>query len=147
MIRHDAIAELSRDHHQALMQAMRLKRATDDDAASVVAEFVEFFDTEAQRHFELEEQVLVPGYLRMVGVEHAVDPVIVQVLREHAELRALVETVRRGGAAAPLVREIGQRLDAHVRLEERKLFPRIQAGLTEQQLAELARAMADAERR
>ncbi len=147
MIRHDAIAELSRDHHQALMHAMRLKRAGDDDTAAVVAAFVEFFDTEAQRHFELEEQVLIPNYLRMAGIENAVDPVVVQVLREHAELRALVEELRRGRTDTSFVREIGQRLDAHVRLEERKLFPKVQAGLAEEQLTELAAAMAGAERR
>ena len=147
MIRHEAIAELSRDHHQALVQAMALKRATDENAAEVAANFVRFFDEEAQHHFEIEEQVLLPLYAKFVGLEVSTDRLVVQVLHEHLELRALVETLR---ATAPdvdpvLVRELGQRLDGHVRHEERKLFPQIQAALSEQQLAELAVAVLAAE--
>lgn len=138
MIRHPAIARLSQDHHQALMEAIKLKRATDETADEVAAAFVAWFDDDCQNHFEVEEQVLLPCYLNYVGLEYATEPVIVQVLREHVELRALVETLRSGNAETPLVRETGSRLDDHVRLEERKLFPKIQTTLTDEQLNELA---------
>jgi hemerythrin-like domain-containing protein len=145
MIRHEAIAQLSRDHHQALLQAIALKRATDETAAKAVAEFTRFFDEEGQRHFEIEEQVLIPFYALCAGLEQLSEPTVGQVLREHAELRALVEQLRRGDAETALVRETGQRLDAHVRLEERKLFPMIQERLTDEQLWDLARAVELAE--
>lgn len=141
MIRHPAIIELSRDHHQALRQAMVLKRATDETAAEVAAGFVAFFDDECQHHFEVEEQVLLPLFATYVGIEEMVDPVIAQMLREHVELRALVEQLRGGDASTQLVREAGQRLDSHVRLEERKLFPKIQKRLTDDQLNALATAV------
>lgn len=145
MIRHEAIAQLSRDHHQALLQAIALKRATDETAAVAVADFVKFFDSEGQRHFEIEEQVLIPLYGVYAGLEQLRDPTVGQVLREHAELRALVELLRGGEAPTALVRETGQRLDSHVRLEERKLFPMIQESLTDEQLWDLARAVELAE--
>ena len=40
MKRHEALEQLSRDHHQALFQAMRLKRAGEDDAGTVLADFL-----------------------------------------------------------------------------------------------------------
>lgn len=138
MIRHPAIVKLSQDHHQALMEAIKLKRASDENSAAVAAAFVEWFDADCQHHFEVEEQVLLPGYLDLIGVENSVEPVVVQVLREHVELRSLIERLRRGGAATALVREVGSRLDDHVRLEERQLFPKIQNGLTDEQLNRLA---------
>ncbi len=145
MIRHKAIARLSRDHHRALVQAMAMKRVDDQSVAGVAAGFVDFFDNDAQRHFEIEEQVLVPMFLEFAGLGHAEDSVLGQVLREHAEIRAFVQTLRRGGAATETVRELGRRLDAHVRLEERRLFPMIQDLLSEEQLDELAAAMDSAE--
>lgn len=145
MIRHEAIAQLSRDHHQALMQAMKLKRATDESVAEVATEFLAFFDDECQLHFEVEEQVLLPLYCAWVGLEQAVDPVVVQVVREHVELRAMIELLRADRSNTQLARELGQRLDGHVRLEERKLFPQIQTALTDQQLTDLAAAVTAAE--
>lgn len=145
MIRHPAIIKLSQDHHQALMEAIKLKRATDETAAAVAAAYVEWFDADAQNHFEVEEQVLLPVYVNFIGLENAVEPVIVQVLREHVELRALTEQLRRGDAETALVRETGFRLDDHVRLEERKLFPKIQQNLSDQQLDELAEVVERAE--
>jgi iron-sulfur cluster repair protein YtfE (RIC family) len=145
MIRHEAIAELSRDHHQALMEAIKLKRASDETAEQVAADFVAFFDDECQHHFMVEEQVLLPLYAKFAGLETAVDPLVIQMLHEHVELRALVEELRAGDAGAQLVRELGQRLDGHVRHEERKLFPKIQGALSDDQLSELAVAVAQAE--
>lgn len=123
---------------------MLLKRATDETAAEVAASFVEFFDEDGQQHFEVEEQVLLPLYARAVGLEELTDPELTQMLREHVELRCLVEELR-AGADTTLIRETGQRLDAHVRLEERQIFPKIQQRLTDRQLSELAAAVAEAE--
>jgi hemerythrin-like domain-containing protein len=141
MIRHDAIAELSRDHHQALFQAMALKRATDENHGQVAADFVRFFDEHANRHFEIEEQVLLPEWAVLAGIEQTVDPIVTQMLREHVELRAMVRLLRAGDIDLAFVREVGQRLDAHVRHEERKVFPMIQQSLTDDQLQLLAQQM------
>lgn len=145
MIRHEAIAQLSRDHHKALLQAIALKRATDENAAAVATAFNEFFAREGNLHFQIEEQVLLPSYARYAGVEVAVDPIVVQVLHEHVELRALALRIEAGENSAQLLRETGSRLDDHVRLEERKLFPKIQEQLTDAQLTELADAVSRAE--
>lgn len=147
MIRHDAIAELSRDHHQALVQAMALKRANAENHSQVAEDFVRFFDEHANRHFEIEEQVLLPTWALLAGIEHAVHPDVTQMLREHVELRALVRRLRAGDPDLALVREVGQRLDAHVRHEERKVFPLIQNSLDDKQLDRLAQVVRAADGR
>lgn len=133
--------QLSRDHHQALGQAMAMRRANDDNAAEVAAEFVTFFDQHADPHFNIEEQVLIRMFIEFVDPATADDPVVTQVLREHGEIGAQVEVLRGGEASTDTVRELGELLDAHVRLEERQLFPMIEDQLTEAQLTELEAAM------
>ena len=58
MKRHKALEQLSRDHHQALFQAMRLKRAEEGDAGSVLGDFLDFWFGVGHLHFRAEEEVL-----------------------------------------------------------------------------------------
>ena len=64
MKRHPALIPLSRDHHNGLVQAVRLRRAAaDGDASARLAaarEFVEFFRNEERVHLRDEEEELFP---------------------------------------------------------------------------------------
>src|SRR5437762_3674375 len=64
MKRHSALIPLSRDHHDGLVQAVRLRRAAaDGDASARLAaarEFVEFFRNEERVHLRDEEEELFP---------------------------------------------------------------------------------------
>ena len=64
MKRHPALIPLSRDHHDGLVQAVRLRRAAaDGDASARLAaarEFVEFFRNEERVHLRDEEEELFP---------------------------------------------------------------------------------------
>jgi hemerythrin-like domain-containing protein len=67
---------------------------------------------------------------------------LVEMLEDHARIRGLVmrlsdEVV--GGAVRPeTLREIGEQLEAHIRLEERVVFPLVEESLPEAALTELA---------
>jgi hemerythrin-like domain-containing protein len=145
MKRNEALTPLSHDHHQALFQAMQLKRADEAGAREAVRAMVEFFDGHGALHFRVEEEVLLPAYVRDGGADPA-DPAIARVLTDHVWIRARVAALR-DAAETPVadVRELGARLDAHVRHEERVLFPAIEAALSPDQLAALGRAVAVAE--
>jgi len=147
MVRHEAIADLSRDHHKALVQALAMKRADERTAASVAADFVTFFDDHGNRHFEIEEQVLLPLYAEFAGSGVVEDAAVARVLREHVVLRARVAVLRSGDAEAGYVNETGELLDAHIRHEERQLFGQIERALTDEQLARLGSAVRAAEER
>jgi quercetin dioxygenase-like cupin family protein len=127
MKRHPALIPLSHDHHHALVEARRLRRAAGTPESTAVANaFLRFFFDETIRHFREEEELLFP---HVVGLEEA-RGLLVQALLEHQRLHALAARLQHvlagGGAAGGVMRELGELLEAHVRLEERQLFPLIE---------------------
>ena len=115
---------LSHDHHHALVAARRLGRAAslDADPAPAVASFVSFFETESSVHFREEEEHVFP----LVASVGEAQPLVVRALLDHQSLRALVRRLESSDDARPVMAEIAERLEAHVRLEERELFPLIE---------------------
>jgi quercetin dioxygenase-like cupin family protein len=127
MKRHPALIPLSHDHHRALVEARRLRRAADaPESGAVATAFLRFFADETVPHFRQEEELLFPGVL---DFEEARE-LLVQALLEHQRLHALTarlqQLVDTGGEVDETMRELGDVLEAHVRLEERQLFPLIE---------------------
>jgi quercetin dioxygenase-like cupin family protein len=122
--RHSALIPLSHDHHHALVEARRLRRAADADAdpGAAVAAFVDFFGAVSVPHFREEEEMLLP---LVAGVEEA-RPLVVEALLDHQRLRALVTGLQRSDDVRASMRELGSLLEAHVRREELELFPLIE---------------------
>jgi hemerythrin-like domain-containing protein len=133
------LAQLSRDHHVALEAALLLRRAGDENLAAAVERFTEFWRERGERHFEIEEELLLPA----VGEEdaewagHAA-----RVRREHGEIRTRSAQISGDLAAA---RELGELLNDHVRFEERTLFPLLEERLSRAALSELGTAIERAE--
>ena len=144
MKRHDALTQLSRDHHQALFQAMRLKRATEDDAADVLENFLDFWTGRGQLHFRAEEEVLLPAYSAYGAASS--EPVV-RVLVDHVEIRRAAHELgnARGSVPPEQLHALGEKLEAHVRHEERVLFPLIEAALPEEELSRVARGLDEVE--
>ena len=142
MKRTQELRTLSEDHHHGLVHARRLTRATDEanSIEPVAREFLEFWQKDASIHFRKEEEVLLPVVARYGG-DLSLEP-IVKMLEDHARIRGLVmqlsdEAV--GGKVRPeTLHEIGELLEAHIRLEEREVFPLIEESLPEAALTELA---------
>jgi quercetin dioxygenase-like cupin family protein/hemerythrin-like domain-containing protein len=139
--RHPSLIPLSHDHHHALVQARRLRRGADSDAAARRAtceSFLRFFSRESVRHFRQEEEELFP---LLVDRTEPAGELLTQALLEHQRLHALVDRLDHelalGEPDAGLMRELGGLLEAHVRLEERKLFPLIQETLSDRELKAL----------
>ena len=143
MKRSEALQSLSRDHHQGLHVALRLKRATVDSAADATEAFLAFWETEGREHFRMEEEILLPTYTRHRPVD---EPAVVRVLTEHVELRRLAADVgaRRTPSLSGL-HDLGRRLEQHIRHEERVLFPAVEAALTDAELSDMAEAFQQAE--
>ncbi len=120
MKRAEPLIALSREHHSALSLALRARRtARDGDLESVKrvsAEINDRFETELEPHFQEEERWLLPA-LSQAGENALVD----RTLAEHAELRSLVGQLAHPGRE--LLSAFADALSAHVRFEERELFP------------------------
>jgi Hemerythrin HHE cation binding domain len=134
--RSDALAPLSRQHHQGLFAALKLKRADTASAGEARAAFVEFWEREGRDHFRVEEELLLPAYARHGEHDH---PAVVRVLVDHVDLRRRGEDVAASTDPDPdELHELGERLERHIRHEERVLFPLIEAALPADELARLA---------
>ncbi len=127
---------LSSDHHHALVLARSLSRRLAQGPAD--RELIERvrgrFEAELRPHFEIEQEVLLPA-LSAAGFGAQCD----RIWREHAQLRDQLEAAGHGDGEA--LGNFATLLTAHVRFEERELFPACEAALADEVLdSVLARA-------
>jgi len=136
------LVSLSHDHHDALVAGMRLRRA---EAATAEAErvvFLHFWRQHCAPHFRIEEAVLLPAF---AAYGDPYDPVVLNALGDHVRIRSWAARLESGAASPADLHELGELLTAHVRLEERQLFPMIERTLPPPALAALGEALAEAE--
>jgi hemerythrin-like domain-containing protein len=138
--RSKALQSLSRDHHHALRVAQQLRRAEDADRAANT--FFDYWSSEGRRHFEVEEEVLLP-YWALLGNFNR--EAVTRLSLEHLRIRAAALKLSRE-PSLELAGELGAQLADHIRFEERELFPLMEADLGEEALQDLASAVSAAER-
>lgn len=125
---------LSSDHHHALALARRLLDllAAGQAEASLAREVEACFAADLEPHFRIEEEVLLPG-LRAAGA-----PALVQRTEaDHEALRRAAAAISAGDLDQ--IAAFADRLLAHVRFEERELFPCCEACLDGEALEEASR--------
>ena len=143
MKRNPGLVTLSRDHHQALCVAQKLRRATADTAQEARSAFVAYWEEHGRAHFRLEEEILLPAYAAHADPHH---PLVARALCDHVAIRARADALAVNEAPGPAtLRELGEGLADHVRLEERELFGLIEAALPAARLAAVAAALEHAE--
>jgi len=134
--RHLGLRLLSVDHHHALVQAARMQSNPTRETA---AAFLQFWKNETCRHFREEETILLPIFARDGG--NVATEAIGQMLTDHIRIRAAVlaieDELREGRIDPEFFQRTGAILEAHVRLEERIVFPYIQENLSESGLNEI----------
>lgn len=126
MQRSPILQPLSREHHRALKLAKLCERAAAaGDSAQIdraCAETLQVFESELERHFQSEEYELLPKLPMGAGLVLAQ-----RTLAEHEQLRSLRSGLKARDVNA--LAEFAHLLYAHVRFEERELFPFIEAEL------------------
>jgi hypothetical protein len=141
--RSEALASLSRDHHQTLVVAQKLRRAGSETASAAREAFLEHWSAHGRRHFRAEEEVLFPAY---AGYGDAHHPLLLRALGEHVEIRHRAEALSTDPSpACEALNDLGGRLSDHVRLEERELVPLIEGAMPESELTALVKALEEAE--
>jgi hemerythrin-like domain-containing protein len=126
---------LTHDHHHALVQASALIAASEADEPARVETARTFLDLDRRDtllHFHEEEEVLFPRLLESVdSVPQALINVLVDHVRIHGMVTRLKTAVEQGDVGTDQLRELGERLRAHIRLEERELLPLIERSVPE----------------
>jgi len=144
MKRTPELRTLSEDHHHGLVHARRLRRATEGDETtsveSTARDFLDFWQKDTALHFRKEEEVLLPVMARYGG-DLSRQPLL-EMIEDHARIRGLVmqlsDEAIGGNVRLEALHEIGERLEAHIRLEERVVFLLIEESLSEAAMTELA---------
>ncbi len=141
MKRHPSLRKFSDDHHGGLVQARRLRQAAEEweSPREAARAFLHFWREDTSPHFREEEEVLLAVYARHGGDLEA-EP-IREMVTDHARIRGLVMTLieedRSDEVSPDTLRGIGERLESHIRLEERRVFPFMEANLSEEGLKEV----------
>lgn len=125
--RHESLIPLSREHHYGLMLCLRIHRGMPLDGEdeewvrAKAARAAEFFASDLTAHFKAEEDVLFPAMRGLAGAS----PLLNELLSEHRELERLAGQL--GAADVATLKEalakFADLLEAHIRKEERELFP------------------------
>ena len=138
---------LSDDHHQGLVQARWLKKvaAGEEPLEEATRAFLEFWQRDTSVHFRREEEVLLPVLARY-GQDVLGQGPVVEMLAQHARIRGLIMQLSDehmdGNPRPKTLGEIGEQLEAHIRLEEREVFPVIEEALPGAALKEVASRLA-----
>ncbi len=139
MKRHPSLRPFSDDHHQGLVNARRLRRAASGEggsSAGTAQDFLDFWQRDTSLHFRKEEEVLLPVLARYGG-DLSEQPIL-QMLTQHALIRGLAmqlsDELEQDKIREDTPRNLGEKLEAHIRLEEREVFPLIEQTLPEHAL-------------
>lgn len=123
MKRSPALQPLSREHHTALTLAKACELAAQSGDATLVSQAcqraVRAFADELDAHFKLEEQSLLP-----LLTSPETQALVQRTLADHQRLRGLLTGLQQNEVEA--LNNFGKCLTAHVRFEERELFPVIE---------------------
>lgn len=139
MKRHEALAPLSREHHNALILAQLLKknapvyRGLPTDTEGKINYAVNFFKTDLISHFHKEELILE----KVKQVNVAIAKLTNEIVAEHKILKEAFANLENTVDKIEALNEIGHMLEMHVRKEERILFPMIQEHCDEDLLSQL----------
>jgi len=131
MPRNPSLIPLSHDHHHGLVVALRLKKggpASPNDSwlegtDKQAPQLLEFADNELLNHFQLEEEHVFPVLLGL-GIDE-ISTLTHELLGEHQAMRASLDAIRQSSDPA-ILKHFGELLEAHIRKEERNLFPLIE---------------------
>lgn len=138
---------LSWDHHLALMSVVFTRKQVASGASRealkrIASEFEQFHQQALVPHFRHEEEWVIPRFLRHVPED---DPMVMRLLRDHVSLHSMVYQLKCAGESGDELKAelstLVNRLEAHVRFEERELFPRVESVLSAVELEEIGRAL------
>lgn len=135
MKRNENIIALSHDHHFGLLCCWKIRQGLKKEVElSRIQKYVDYFwNQHLKEHFKEEEEILFP-YLK--------DEFSTRVVKEHQDLEDLFNEISKDLSIQNL-EAFASLLDDHIRFEERQWFPHLEENLTENQLLEIGKTLAE----
>lgn len=143
MKRHIALITLSSDHQNGLAVANKLKYSYKPTSSEIPPPspeqlkelLLKFFREHLGQHFKTEEKILAPNFPE--------NEMMQRMLNEHVILNKMISEIESIPAGKDTLNDFGKMLEAHIRFEERELFPMIEKNLSEEQLSEIEKQIAN----
>ena len=122
------LTPLSKDHHEGLLFAWKIKQGLKNGAdIKLISEYVQWFwKNHLQEHFMEEEQILAPHL-------PPDNNLLNQMMDEHKEIEAMIH-IDENIPDQALLENLAQPIDDHIRFEERQLFPYAENVIPEKEL-------------
>lgn len=132
--RHHTLIPLSREHHDGLLLAWRLRTGdlSSREPSLKARHAAAFFESRLVAHFDAEERVLFPAVRGALG-ENA--SLLDELIAEHRTMATQASKLR--GGATNQVAPFCDLLERHIRTEERRLFPLIEEHVAAEALVAL----------
>lgn len=136
MKRHKALHPLTEEHHHGLVLCQRLRQTAPINPDEAEAMLKSAWARELEDHFRLEDDVLLPEMARVTSETH---PEIIRVCTDHVALRLLLRQIARasGSEKGAFLVAFADRLEEHIRYEERVVFCEAENVLGEEGLSQL----------
>lgn len=135
MKRSKHLTPLSHDHYEGLLIAGRIREGLNRQASpEVIAAYVAYFwKSHLKKHFQQEEELLLPLLLEMGNTTLAE-----RMLGEHRLIQDLVMLTKSRAVETPeKLLELARVMKAHIRFEERELFPVLEEQVPEELLCKI----------
>jgi hemerythrin-like domain-containing protein len=128
------IVTLSREHHTGLLFCWKIRQGLKKkvDTARMQKYVAYFWQYHLHQHFQEEEIHL------FAKVQ---DELCTKALKQHQNIRDLIQQVASSSPSEELLRQLADTVDAHIRFEERELFPHLENKLDEQELIRIGAAL------
>lgn len=110
-------------------------------ARAKAAQAAQFFASDLAPHFKAEEEVLFPAMRDFAGAPELLG----ELISQHRRLETLAEQLQgaEGARRAETLAEFADMLEAHIRKEERELFPLYEEQAGAELASEVGRAIRD----
>ena len=136
--RHQAIVSFSKDHHFGLLLVWKirqgLKNAISTERISTYALF--FFKEDLQKHFKEEEEML---FCKLP----AEDDLRKQAETDHHAIYQLITAISENNNDENQLNQLADKLEKHIRFEERELFNHLQENIEAEELTEIEKRLSN----
>ena len=136
--RNTNLVPLSKEHHFGLLFCWKIKQGlANSTPLKTIREYVLYFwQNNLQQHLDSEELLLEP-------ILPESDPMLNQMLQEHALIRDLVLQIetKKDHLTVLLFESLHFLVNEHIRFEERQLFPHLEQVANQQQLNQIGQAL------
>ena len=135
MKRSESLQSYSREHHDALMFCLLLKKGVRRNVAlTTLKDFIhQFWQHDLEPHFLSEEKVLVPLLERFQFPLN----IISSIKLDHDIIRTIQHRIDMGAVSHQTIENFSLLIEQHIRFEERVAFEQIQRLIPEKELFDL----------